>query len=312
MRTKPTPATVEAAGLLRAGTYSIVARDPATGGLGVAVQSHWFSVGSIVTWGRAGIGAVATQSIAEPAYGPRLLSRLAAGEAPAEALAAEVAADASAAYRQVAVVDGSGRAAAHTGTGCIAHAGQVEGDGFAVQANMMATADVWPAMAAAYESAEGPLARRLFAALEAAEAAGGDVRGRQSAALLVVPGEGEEWERTVELRVEDSTEPLSELDRLLDLHDAYALADRADGLAGSGAHDEAAELYARAAAAAPENLELSFWAGLGIAASGDLEAGTERVRGVIAADSRWGELLARLAPEIAPGAAQVRERLGSD
>ena len=294
----------------RAGTYSIVARDPDSGQLGVAVQSHWYSVGSIVTWARAGVGAVATQSIAEPAYGPRLLDRLAAGETPADALAAETGTDASAAYRQVAVVDGAGRVAVHTGADCIPEAGDAEGDGFTAQANMMATAEVWPAMAAAFEAATGTLARRLFAALDAAEAAGGDVRGRQSAALLVVPGEGEGWERIVELRVEDSPEPLPELERLLDLHDAYALADRADTLAGTGDHLEAAQLYAAAATAAPENLELAFWAGLGIAASGDVDAGAERVAAVIAADDRWGVLLARLTPDIAPGAPAVREKLG--
>jgi uncharacterized Ntn-hydrolase superfamily protein len=294
----------------RAGTYSIVARDPDTGALGVGVQSHWFSVGSIVTWGRAGIGAVATQSIAEPAYGPRLLDRLEAGEAPADALAAELAADSEAAYRQVAVVGAAGQVAVHTGESCIAAAGHVEGDGFSAQANMMARRGVWPAMAAAFEASEGPLARRLYAALEAAEVEGGDVRGRQSAALLVVPGEGEGWERLVELRVEDTGEPLAELGRLLDLSDAYGIADEADALAGAGRHDEAAKLYGQAAAAAPGNEELAFWAGLGIAASGDVEAGAERVAGVIAAHHRWGELLVRLSPELAPGAAPVRERLG--
>jgi uncharacterized Ntn-hydrolase superfamily protein len=294
----------------RAGTYSIVARDPGTGQLGVAVQSHWFSVGSIVTWGRAGVGVVATQSIAEPAYGPRLLDRLAAGETPAGALAAEVGADESAAYRQVAVVDAAGRVAVHTGRDCIAEAGDAQGEGFSAQANMMGRRGVWPAMARAFEAAEGPLARRLYAALEGAEAEGGDVRGRQSAALLVVRGQGEGWERLVELRVEDTGEPLSELGRLLDLADAYAIADRADALAGEGRHDEAAKLYGQAAGAAPGNEELAFWAGLGIAASGDIEAGAERVAGVIAADHRWGELLVRLAPELAPGAPAVRERLG--
>jgi uncharacterized Ntn-hydrolase superfamily protein len=295
----------------RAGTYSIVARDPATGDLGVAVQSHWFSVGSIVTWARAGIGAVATQSIAEPAYGPRLLERLAAGENPSEALTAELAADSSAAYRQVAVVDGAGRVAVHTGESCIAQAGHSAGEGFRTQANMMASAEVWPAMAAAFEAAEGPLARRLFAALEAAEAAGGDVRGRQSAALLVVPGQGEGWERLVELRVEDSGEPLAELGRLLDLRDAYELADQADALAGAGRHEEAARLYERAAAAAPANLELSFWAGLGLAAAGDVEAGADRVAAAIAAHAGWRDLLARLEPELAPGAEAVRAALGA-
>ena len=291
-------------------TYSLVARDPASGELGVAVQSHWFSVGSIVTWARAGVGAVATQSVAEPAYGERLLARLARGEPVAEALAAELAADEVERFRQVAAVDAAGVVAAHTGEGCIAHAGQAQGDGFGAQANMMASPAVWPAMAAAFERATGQLAERLLAALEAGEEAGGDVRGRQSAALLVVPAQGEPWETVVDLRVEDSPEPLAELRRLLALDRAYALADRADELAGSGEHERAAGLYAEAAAAAPEKLELGFWAGLGIAATGDLEAGAARVAEAIEADPAWAELLARLEPEIAPAAPAVRERLG--
>lgn len=294
----------------RRGTYSIVARDPASGELGVAVQSHWFSVGSLVTWARPGIGAVATQSIVEPAYGPRVLDRLAAGETPGTALAAELDADELARFRQVAVVDRSGAIAAHTGEGCIAYAGESNGDGFSAQANMMASADVWPAMAAAFEAADGPLSRRLLAALDAGEEAGGDVRGRQSAALLVVAAEGEPWRANVELRVEDHVEPLAELRRLLDLHDAYALADRGDTLAGEGQHELAARLYRRAAEAAPANVELAFWAGLGIAASGDVAAGAERVATAIAAHDGWRQLLARLDPEIAPGADAVRDALG--
>lgn len=295
---------------VRTGTYSIVARDPASGELGVAVQSHWFSVGSIVSWARAGIGAVATQSIAEPAYGPRLLERLAAGEDPTAALAAELASDPLARFRQVAVVDGSGRVAVYTGDGCVDYAGHSVGEDFGAQANMMASAAVWPAMAGAFEAATGSFERRLLAALEAAEEAGGDVRGRQSAALLVAPAEGEPWRAKVDLRVEDSPEPLAELARLLDLHDAYALADRADSLAGEGRSTEAAALYAGAAAAAPASAELGFWAGLGIAASGNLEAGSERVAAAIAANAGLGDLLARLGPEIAPAAAAVREHLG--
>jgi uncharacterized Ntn-hydrolase superfamily protein len=294
----------------RAGTYSIVARDPATGDLGVAVQSHWFSVGSIVTWARAGIGAVATQSIAEPAYGPRLLERLGAGEEPATALAEELASDPLARFRQVAVVDCQGRIGIHTGDGCIDAAGDTQGDGFSTQANMMSSAAVWPAMASAFVAADGALDRRLLAALDAGEAAGGDVRGRQSAALLVVPAEGDPWRATAELRVEDSPDPLGELRRLLDLKDAYALADRADTLAGEGRATEAATLYAGAAAAAPDSAELAFWAGLGIAATGDVDSGAERVRDAIAASPGLGDLLGRLEPEIAPSAKVVRERLG--
>ncbi len=147
-------------------------------------------------------------------------------------------------------------------------------------------------------------------ALEAAEEAGGDVRGKQSAALLVVGGAGESWESKVELRVEDAVEPLPELRRLLDLHDAYAVADRADALAGEGRHDEAAQLYRQAAEAAPASIELGFWAGLGIAASGDVEAGAERVRAAIDAHEGWRALLSSLEAEIAPSAAAVREALG--
>lgn len=296
--------------MIRRGTYSIVARDPGTGELGVAVQSHWFSVGSIVAWARAGVGAVATQSIAEPAYGPRLLDRLAADEAPAAALAAELSADELARFRQVAVVDSAGRVAVHSGDGCMPHAGDRPGEGFSAQANLMASPRVWPAMAEAFEAAEGPLARRLLAALDAAEAAGGDVRGRQSAALVVVAVEGEPWRRSVELRVEDAVDPLAELRRLLDLHDAYELADRADALAGEGRHRDAAELYVRAAEAAPANVELSFWAGLGIAAGGDLARGAERVRAALDAGDGWRALLARLDPEIAPAVNDVRGALG--
>lgn len=295
---------------VRRGTYSIVARDPDTGDLGVAVQSHWFSVGSIVSWGEPGVGAVATQSIAEPAYGPRLLERLRKGQEPREALDELLAADEHAAVRQVAVVDSTGAIAVHTGDGCIKYAGHVEGEGFSAQANMMAGPRVWPAMEEAFSASTDPLPRRLLATLDAAEAAGGDVRGRQSAALLVVPAEGEAWRRTVELRVEDHTDPLGELRRLLDLSDAYAFADRADALMAEGRHDEAGEAGRRALELAPASDELVFWAGLGMAQAGDLDAGVERVRSAIEMHSGWRVLLARLAPDIAPSAAAVREALG--
>jgi uncharacterized Ntn-hydrolase superfamily protein len=294
---------------MRRGTYSIVARDPRSGELGVAVQSHWFSVGGIVAWARAGVGAVATQSIAEPAYGPRLLDRLTAGAHAPAALAELTAQDEQAAVRQVAVVDARGVATCHTGERCIAHAGDTSGDGFSAQANMMASPGVWPAMARAYESAAGPLARRLMAALHAAEAAGGDVRGRQSAALLVVPATGEDWRTVRDLRVEDSAEPLTELDRLLDVADAYELAGEADELAGQGRHAEAGTLYERAGALAPGNHELLFWSGLAAAQAGDMPRALERVRRAIAARPAWRELLDRLEPDIAPGAAAVRDAL---
>ena len=295
--------------MIRRGTYSIVARDPRTGELGVAVQSHWFGVGPIVAWARAGVGAVATQSIAEPAFGPQLLDRLTAGQAPAAALAAVLAADPQAAYRQVAVVGASGAVAVHTGERCIAFAGDARGDQFSVQANMMASDRVWPAMAAAFEASSGPLARRLASALDAAEGAGGDARGRQSCALLVVPASGEAWHSVVDLRVDDAPEPLDELHRLLDLHDADTLANEGDELSGAGEHDAASDRYTRAAAIAPDNHELLFWAGLAAAQGGDLEAGLARVRRAIELQPGWAALLDRLEPGVAPAAPAVREAL---
>jgi uncharacterized Ntn-hydrolase superfamily protein len=295
---------------MRRGTYSLVARDPGTGELGVAVQSHWFSVGSIVSWAEPGVGAVATQSIAEPAYGPRLLERLRGGHAPQQALDELLAGDEQARVRQVAVVDANGATAVHTGEGCIPYAGHTEGDGFSTQANMMSGPEVWPAMAEAFTAATDSLPRRLLAALDAGEAAGGDVRGRQSAALVVVPAEGEQWRRSVELRVEDHPDPLGELRRLLDLADAYAVASEGDDLVGEGRHDEAADRYRRAAELAPANDELLFWAGLAMVQGGDLGGGVERVRSAIEMHAGWRDLLQRLEREIAPSAAAVRAELG--
>ena len=290
----------------------MVARDPATGELGVAVQSHWFSVGSIVTWGRSGVGVVATQSMAEPAYGPRLLDRLAAGEAPGSALEAEIAADDGARLRQVAVVDGGGGVAVHTGDGCIPFAGHVRGDGFSAQANLMASPEVWPAMAEAFEATRGSLARRLLAALEAGEAAGGDVRGRQSAALLVVAANGEPWRRKVELRIEDHPEPLAELSRLLTLHQAYELATEAEELGAHGRYEEAGERGRRAVELAPDNPELLFWAGLALAHQGQVELGVGLVERSIELHPGWRDLLRRLDHEIAPGAEAMRRALRLD
>jgi uncharacterized Ntn-hydrolase superfamily protein len=297
--------------MVRRGTYSIVARDPDTGQLGAAVQSHWFGVGPIVPWVRPGVGAVATQSIADPAYGPRALDLLERGDHPGAQAVLEdlLAADEVARFRQVAIVDASGEVAVHTGEGCIDWAGDQPGEQYSAQANMMASTEVWPAMAHAYEAAVGPLARRLVAALHAAEGRGGDVRGRQSAAVVVAPAQGEAWETVVDLRVDDHHDPLGELDRLLDLSDAYALATEGDDLTGEGRHDEAAEKYAAASELAPGNPELLFWAGLAAAQTGDLRAGVERVREAIALHPGWEDLLARLSPEIAPSAAAVLDAL---
>jgi uncharacterized Ntn-hydrolase superfamily protein len=286
-------------------TYSIVARDPDSGELGVAVQSHWFSVGSIVAWAEPGIGAVATQANAEIAYGPRGLELLRAGLEPAVALARLRAEDAADATRQVAILDASGRVAVHTGELCIPFAGHVCGEQVSCQANMMASASVWPAMLDGYRRASGPLAWRLLTALEAAEAQGGDVRGRQSAALLVVPASGERWRSLVSLRVEDHPEPLVELRRLLVLWRAYSLAGEADRLSGEGRHDQAAECYRQAAELAPENAELQFWAALGAWQQGERERALAELRALIAAAPAWRELLARIPPQHAPAAREA-------
>jgi uncharacterized Ntn-hydrolase superfamily protein len=293
---------------MRQGTYSIVARDAASGELGVAVQSHWFSVGGVVAWARPGVGAAATQSVAEVAHGPGALERLQQGLDAAEAIAAVLAGDEQARFRQLGVVDAKGRAAAHTGEGCIPFAGDVIGDGFACQANMMGPDTVPQAMAAAYRGHSGDLAERMLAALKAAEGEGGDVRGRQSAALLVVPEQGEPWRTRIDIRVEDHEDPVNELERLLRLARAYEMAGQADELSAAGEHEQATGLYLRAAELAPEADELTFWAGLGMA-SADLDAGVELVRRAAAVKPSWLALLDRLPAELAPNAEAVRAAL---
>jgi uncharacterized Ntn-hydrolase superfamily protein len=290
-------------------TYSIVARDPATGEFGVAVQSHYLAVGPIVPWARPGVGAVATQASVRVDYGPRGLELMADGVPAPEALSRLLDADAGRESRQVAMVDAQGRAAAHTGTECISQAGDIQGEGVSCQANIMASAVVWPTMLDAFRASTGPLARRLLDALDAAEAQGGDLRGRQSAAVLVVPAAGEPWERVVLLHVEDHPEPLLELRRLLGLHEAYRWAGQADEELVAGHPDAADALFARAAQLAPEADELRFWAALGYARSGDLELALEHLAAARSVNPDWLELLRRLTPQVAPGAVSLLARL---
>jgi uncharacterized Ntn-hydrolase superfamily protein len=294
-------------------TYSIVARDPVTGDLGVAVQSHWFSVGSIVTWAEAGVGAVATQSFVEVSYGPLGLELMKAGKSAAEALQALLAADAQAAVRQVAMIDAAGSAAVHTGERCIAAAGHRQGEGYSVQANLMERETVWDAMAEAYEQSHGDFAERLMAALEAAEAEGGDIRGRQSAALLVVAGEssGPPWrERLIDLRVEDHPQPLPELRRLLQVHRAYQRMNRGDEELAGDRVEEAMREYAAAAELAPDNLELRYWQAVTLASSGLVDEALPIFREVFASDPRWRQLLPRLpASGLLPDEPKLLERI---
>jgi len=278
-------------------TYSIVARDPATGEMGVAVQSHWFSVGSIVSWAEAGVGAVATQSFVEPSYGPLGLALMRAGKTAPEALKALLAADKHGAVRQVAMVDRHGNVAVHTGESCIAEAGQRTGDGYSVQANMMKNDTVWDAMAKAYESTEGDLAERLMSALEAAEAEGGDVRGRQSVAILVVPAksEGAPWaERVVDLRIDDHPEPLVEMRRLLKVHRAYAHMNEGDAHMTEEDVEAAMTSYAAAAEMYPEMAEIRYWQAITMASAGKVRESLPIFREVFAAEPRWRTLTPRL------------------
>jgi uncharacterized Ntn-hydrolase superfamily protein len=291
------------------GTYSIVALDPETGELGAAVQSHWFSVGSLCTWARPGVGAVATQSVVEPAHGPHALDRIERGEDATPALDGVLAADELAAVRQVGVVDARGLVAVHTGAGCIPEAGHATGEHWSCQANMMARATVPDAMSAAFAAASGDLAERLMTALEGAEAEGGDVRGRQSAAILVAPADGEPWRTRLDLRVEDHADPVGELRRLLTLQRAYELAGEADEAIAAGRVEEASAMYVRASELAPQSDELLFWAGLAIAQKGDVAAGADAVRRAAEVHPGWLTLLDRLSPELAPAGAAVRSEL---
>jgi len=252
---------------------------------------------------------VVTQANLKVSYGPRALDLLAGGADPATALAELIAADPLSATRQLAIVDTAGQTAAHTGDQCMSFAGHVTGDGVSCQANIMSSPEVWPAMLEAFNTGTGALRARLMSALHAAEAAGGDIRGRQSAAIVVVPARGEPWETVVSLRVEDHPEPLAELDRLLVLDAAYKLAGEGDERVAAGDVDEAARLYQQAHELVPDSHELRFWAGLGAAQRAEVDDGLALVASAIAQQPGWRELLARLAPEEWPVAVEVLERL---
>jgi uncharacterized Ntn-hydrolase superfamily protein len=278
-------------------TFSIVARDFLTGQMGVAVQSHAFSVGSLVTWGEAGVGVVATQSFVDPSYGPLGLELMRIGRIPLQALSGLLAADSSRDLRQVAMVNFHGDVAVHTGSRCIECAGHESGDGFSVQANMMENPGVWPAMAQAYRDATAPLAERLLVALEAAQAAGGDIRGMQSAAILIVAAQktGRPWsDRRIDLRVEDHPAPITELRRLVRLHEAYDLMETGDEKLGEGDIDAALNAYQAAAVLAPEILELPFWQAVTLAELGRMDEALAIFGPIFTEQPVWCTLLRRL------------------
>jgi uncharacterized Ntn-hydrolase superfamily protein len=278
-------------------TYSIVARDPQTGELGVAVQSHYFQVGPVVPWAASGVGAIATQSQVNVSYGPVGLELLRNGFTAEQTLRALTSGDAMPEVRQAAVVDVQGRVAAHTGAKCIPAAGHRTGDGYSCQANLMERDTVWDAMSEAFERTKGSLAERMMVALEAAEGEGGDIRGKQSAAMLVVRGTstGKSWEdRIVDLRVEDHHEPLPELRRLLTIRLAYDADADADHLDEAGDHDGARAKRLEALRLAPDNIELRFWAGMAQCQAGDVREGALLVAEAIRHDRRWDTLIDRL------------------
>lgn len=280
-------------------TYSIVARDPQTGRFGVAVQSHYLGVGPVVPWLEAGVGAVATQASVNISFGPMGLELLRAGRSAGEVVAALVASDERPAVRQIGVVDAKGGTAAHTGADCIIACGHLVRDGFTVQGNLLERDTCWPAMAAAYEAglAEGaPFVERLLRAVEAAEREGGDVRGRQSAAIMVVSNElqVDAWRgRILDMRIEDHPDPIPELRRIVTMQLAYDLLDD-EGDAARGGRD-AADRYGQARQMAPDAYELVFWRGVELATGGDVEAGRRELRIAFAADGRWRTTLEHLA-----------------
>ena len=255
-------------------TYSIVAFDEETGELGVAVQSHWFSVGFLVPWAKAGVGAVATQSFVKVDYGPEGLNRMENGESAVEALNSLLAEDEGEAVRQVAMIDVKGSVAAHTGTKCIYAAGHQIGKNYSVQANLMEKETVWPSMANAFERSNGDLAEKMMAALEAAEAEGGDIRGKQSAAMLIVSGNptGIPWKDVVmDIRVDDHAEPLKELKRLIRIHRAYQHANKGDHYLELEEIEKALVEYEKASEFYPENPELPYWSAVTLASKGNLD-----------------------------------------
>jgi len=278
-------------------TFSIVARDPVTGDMGVAVQSHWFAVGANVTYGEAGVGVVATQSFIDPSYGPLGLDLMRAGKTANEALTALLAADPFSNARQVAMIDAQGHVAAHTGTRCMAAAGNQVGANYSTQANIMANPNVWPAMGKAFEEAKGDLTDRLLAALDAGQAAGGDIRGKQSAAILVVRGKstGRPWaDKIVDLRVDDSNEPIGELKRLVRYWRAYDHMDQGDDCTTKKDWDCAVREYGEAEKILPEQVEVVFWHAVTLVTSGRTEESLPLFKRVFEREPVWAEILGRL------------------
>ena len=294
-------------------TFSIVARDPATGELGVAVQSHWFSVGSIVPWAEAGVGAVATQSFVDPSYGKNGLDLMRGGKSAPDTLKELLEKDQGREVRQVAMIDAQGRVDAWTGKDDIQAAGHIVGKDFSVQANLMLNDKIWPAMAHAFENTKGDLAERMLAALDAAQAAGGDIRGRQSAAIIVVTGKptGMAWkDRIFDLRVDDSPQPLLELRRLLKLQRAYNHMNAGDLAVEKKDNEGALREYGAAEKLVPDSAEMIYWHAVALVNMGRVEESLPLFRRVFAMDRNWITLTPRLSKSgLLPDDPKIIERI---
>ncbi len=289
-------------------TFSIVARDPQTGEMGVAVQSHWFSVGTIVTWAEAGVGAIATQSFVNASFGPRGLEMLKKGMTAQQAVDSLLASDEGREFRQLAIIDAKGNVASFTGKKCVQPAGNIVGDNFSCQANLMINDKVWPAMSEAFKKSTGPLAERMMAALEAGQEAGGDIRGKQSAAMLVVRGKstGKVWEdRLIDLRVDDSPEPIKELKRLLQVHRAYDHMNAGDLAVEKNDMKQALYEYSSAEEMFPDNAEMKYWHAVALANNGKLDESLPIFREVFNMDENWRDLTPRL---VEPGLLTVDDK----
>ncbi len=292
----PVPAKPPAVRVLRPGTMSIIARDPQTGELGVAVESHYFSVGPVVPWAEAGVGAVATQASAEPLYGQLGLEMMRYGKDAPAVLKALLGADSASETRQVAIIDAKGNVAAHTGSKITPAAGHLIGQNYSVQGNTMASEKVWPAMARAFEQKTGDLADRLLAALEAGQLAGGDIRGQQTAAIVVVSGTstGRPWkDRIFDLRVEDSPQPITELNRLVRLQHAYRFAFKGEDFASEKNWDQAVSSYRQAVELAPEKEELRYGLAAVLFQAGRDEESLPIFRQVFREHPVWAEITKR-------------------
>lgn len=278
-------------------TFSIVARDPETGEMGVAVQSHWFSVGSIVAWGEAGVGVIATQSFVNASFGQRGLEMLKSGMNAQQVVDSLIASDPGGDFRQLAIVDSKGNSASFTGVKCISEAGNIAGDNYSVQANMMLNNTVWPAMSEAFKNTKGHLAERLVATLEAGQSEGGDIRGKQSACLLIVKGTatGNLWEdRIIDLRVEDNPEPIKEIKRLLSVYRAYEHMNNGDLAVEKNDMKLAMDEYNAAMKMFPENLEMKYWTAITLANTGEIEKSLPMLKEIFLKDKNWKELTKRL------------------